>query len=203
VALELIAAILDPKNGSPSAASPGLALRMTALLDGAHELREVTGFLWAHPDIIRTAVGGDGDASLVWKSDLQAPPEVASLIPDVAIGRLWRTTGRRSWEFLVFREPGAQALNDKGEVSRSTASTIQALAKWREWIRTNRRSAAAMFADIALDFPCTVVTGRRENAGAEEKKHLAELNDSMVGVRIRTYDWLIEAAAQLDERRAR
>jgi hypothetical protein len=63
--------------------------------------------------------------------------------------------------------------------------------------------AAAWFTDIALDFPCTVVAGRRDGAGADQKQQLAELNDSLVGTRIRTYDWLVEAAARLDEGRTR
>lgn len=45
VALELIVAILDPGSGSPSLASPGLALRFTALLDSTREFRDVTTFL--------------------------------------------------------------------------------------------------------------------------------------------------------------
>jgi hypothetical protein len=202
VAFELISAILDPNSGSPSVASPGLARRISVYLDGTHKLSEVTGFLRAHPDIIRTAVGSDADASLTWKSDLQASADEISLAPDAAIGTLWRTTGRRSWEFLTFAEPSTQILNDRGEVSESVASALQALAKWREWIRTNRRSAAAIFADITLDSPFTLVAGRRVGT-VDKKEQLAELNESLLGVRIRTYDWLVEAAARLDERPAR
>ena len=97
-------------------------------------------------------------------------------------------------------KPGAQVLNDRDEVSAPVASALQALAGWREWIRTNRRAAAAWFTDIVLDFPSTVVAGRRDGAGADQKQQLAELNDSLVGTRIRTYDWLI---ARLDEGRTR
>jgi hypothetical protein len=203
VAVELLAVILDPNSGSPSVAAPGLALRLTPLLTGPNKLSEVTAFLAAHPDIIRTAAGADPDASLVWKSDLQAPGAAADLLPDVALGKLWRTTSRRSWEFFVFRDPGAQVLNDRGEVSAPIASTLYVLGGWREWIQTNRQAATAWFTDITLDFPCTVVAGRRDGAGAYQKQQLAELNDSLVGTRIRTYDWLVEAAAQLDERRTR
>src|SRR5262249_42583854 len=67
VAVELLAAILDPNSGSPSVVAPGLALRLTPLLTGPHKLSEVTAFLAAHPDIIRTAAGADSDASLLWE----------------------------------------------------------------------------------------------------------------------------------------
>lgn len=203
VAVELLAAILDPSSGSPSVASPGLTLRMAPLVDGTHELREVRGFLAAHPDIIRTAAGVAADACLLWKSDLHAPPEAADLVPDLAIGTVWRTTGRWSWEFLVFGEPGARVLDDRGNVSVSIANAFGTFVKWREWIRINRRTAATLFADIALDFPYTIVTGRRERAEADERRQIAELTDSLAGIRIRTYDWLSDAAAQVDERRMR
>ena len=202
VAWELIAAILDPGNLSPSAVSPGLAVRFTQLLDTAGELSEVRAFLEFHPEILRGAVGAGLDALIVWKSGLPLPAKAARVMPDLAIGELWRTTGRRSWEFLIFREPGVRPLNEKGEVSSSIAAAIQSTANWREWVRTDRRAAAGCFSDIALDFPCTIVVGRR-NMNQDPDKHLAELNDSLVGTRIRTYDWLIEAAAQMDDRRAR
>jgi len=201
VAADLLAAILDPNSGSSSVIAPGLALRLNPLLDGTHEVSEVTDFLAAHPAIIRTAAGAAQEASILWKSDFQELGAPANLLPDVAIGELWRSIGRRSWEFLVFREPGAQVLNDRGEVSVPIASTLQALANWREWVRLNRRAVAASFSDIALDFPCTVVAGRRDAGGVDQKQQLAELNDSLVGTRIRTYDWLVDAAAQIDERR--
>jgi hypothetical protein len=170
------------------------------LLDRTHELSEVTSFLAAHSGIIRTAAGVSTDASLLWKSDLP-DQAVANLLPDLAVGELWRTTSLRSWQFLVFREPGARVLNEGGELSPPVSSALQELKDWREWVQTNRASAAAWFADIELDFPCTVVTGRRDDAVLAQKHQLAELNDSLVGIRIRTYDWLVEAAAQLEERR--
>jgi hypothetical protein len=203
VAVELLTAMLDPSSGSPSVVAPGLALRLNSLLAGVHEIGEVTAFLVAHPDIIRTAVGAGPDAFILWKSDFQSLGAAAKLLPDVAIGALWRTTGRRSWQFLIFCEPGTQTLTDEGEVSPRLTGALQAVAGWREWIRSNRRAAAARFTDIALDFPCTVVVGRRDGAGAGQKQRLAELIDSLAEARIRTYDWLVEAAAQLDERRTR
>lgn len=200
VAVKLIAAILDPSSLSPSAVSPGLAVRFTQLLDSTGEVSEVTTFLGAHPEILRGGVGAGPDALVVWKSGLLLPAKVARVVPDLGIGELWRTTRRRSWEFLVFREPGARPLNERGEVSSSIAAAIHSMANWREWVRTDRRAAAAFFADIALDFPCTIVAGRRNGDQAPDNQ-LAELNDSLVGTRIRTYDWLIEAASQVDDRR--
>jgi hypothetical protein len=202
VALELIAAILDPDSGSPSVSSPGLALRFTALLDGTREFRDVTAFLNYHFGIILCAVGADPDASLIWRSDVHPPAESEDLLPDVAIGKLWRTTGRRSWEFIVFGEPWAKVLDSSGNISRPIINSIAVVAKWREWIRNNRGTAATLFADITPDVGSTVVIGRRDNAAEDERRRLAELHDTVLDVRVRTYDWLIEAAAQLDGRRA-
>lgn len=201
VCSELMAVILDPGSGSPSVTSPGIALRLGQLLDGPHELSEVTDFLAAHPDIIRAAVGVGPDVSLLWKSDLPVGSVAADLFPGVAVGELWRTTNRWSWEFLAFRESSVRLLNDEGEVSSPIASVLQTLKDWRDWIRTHRASAAACFADLTLDFPCTIVAGRRGNAGSDHNRQLAEVNDSLIGTRIRTYDWLVDAAVQLDERR--
>jgi hypothetical protein len=203
VAVELIAAILDPESGSPSVASPGLALRFNTLVEGTHELRDVIAFLDLHFGIILRAFGADTDASLISKSEVHAPTEVEDVVPDIAIGKLWRTTGRRSWEFAVFKEPWANALDDSGDFSKAIMASIAAIAEWREWISNNRRTAATLFSDITVDFPCTIISGRRGEAAEEKRRRLAELNDTVVGVCVRTYDWLIEAAAQLDERRAR
>ena len=202
VALELLAAILDPVNLSPSAVSPGLAVRFAHLLDNGGEPSEARTFLELHPEILRSAVGAELDATIVWKSGVPLPANAVGVMPDLAIGRLWRTTGRRSWEFLIFLEPDEGPLNEKGEVSSSIAAAIQSMASWREWVGSNRSAAAGSFRDITLDFPCTIVVGRR-NINQAPDERLAELNDALVGTRIRTYEWLIEAAAQVDERRGR
>jgi hypothetical protein len=202
VCSELIAVILDPNSESPSISSPGIALRLGQLLDRPHELSEVTDFLAAHPGIIRAAVGVGPDTSLLWKSDLPVGSVAADLFPGVAVGELWRTTNRWSWEFLAFRGSDVRLLDEEGGVSPPIANVLETLKGWREWVRINRASAATSFADLALDFPCTVVAGRRGNAGPDESQQLAELNDSLGGTRIRTYDWLVDAAARLEERLA-
>jgi hypothetical protein len=203
VCWELIGVILDPGSESPSVASPGLAMRLRTLLDGHPDLNEITDFLAAHPAIIRTAVGVDSDASLLWTADLPVGSGVTDFFPGVAVGDLWRTTRRRSWQFLALREPDVRLLDDNGEVTSSIAGVLDALSAWRHWIRTHRAAAASSFADLTLDFPCTVVAGRRGDEESRFPHQIAELNDSLIGTRIRTYDWLVEAAAQLDEGRRR
>ena len=197
----LIAAILDPNSASSSVISPGIALRLGELLDRAHELREVTAFLAATQPSYGPPWELVAETSILWDFDLPKDSVSADLFPGVAVGQLWTTANRWSWEFLAFGEPGARTLNDEGKASPSIASTIQKLQGWREWIRINRASAAASFIDITLDFPCTIVAGRRSDTGEDRNQQLSELNDSLVGIRIRTYDWLIDAATQVGERR--
>jgi hypothetical protein len=128
---------------------------------------------------------------------------VADFFPGVAVGALWRTTRRHSWQFLALREPDVRLLDDDGEVTAPVADVLEALRAWRAWIGTHRAAAAASFADLTLDFPCTVVVSRRYDGEPRFPHRVAELNDSLVDTRLRTYDWLVEAAARLDDGRRR
>ena len=135
----------DPVNLSPSAVSPGLAVRFAHLLDNGGEPSEARTFLELHPEILRSAVGAELDATIVWKSGVPLPANAAALC------RIWRSAdfgeprdvARGS--FSIFPEPDERPLNEKGEVSSSIAAAIQSMAKWREWVRTQRSAAAGSF----------------------------------------------------------
>lgn len=76
------------------------------------------------------------------------PATAARVMPDLEIGELWGITGRRSWKFLVFREPDSRPLNEKGDLP----------------VNCWRHSVAGGLARVGSDRPargCRVLPGHR------------------------------------------
>jgi len=192
VATAIIRAVLQPGSGSPSETSPGLAIRLSRLLDGAPDRTAITTFLAAHRVILDRAGAAHPRALLVWRDFLS----LKELMPDLCVGNLWPTSGRRIWDVFLFEQATEPLFVSSGEPSQELRKAVSRISAFREWVTRDLAAARQLFPDIAPTFFGTIVSSRR-SINATDVAPIASFNDSLVGLRVRTYDWLIEAAGEL------
>lgn len=100
---------------------------------------------------------------------------------------------------MVILGPVAARLTDNDEDPRPAAELrrlIREADAVHAWVNDNLGVARKVLPDLRTDSDISIVFGRRTPT-SYNSHWLAELNDSLLSVRIRTYDWLIEAAANL------
>jgi hypothetical protein len=196
VAMAIVRAVLQPGSGSPSEASPGLAIRLSRLLEGAPDRTAITTFLAAHQVILDRAGASHPRALLVWRDSLTPHSSLDGLMPDLCVGNLWPTSRRRVWDAFLFEQATEPLFEPSGESSQELKEAVSRLSAFRTWVTRDLAAARQLFPDIAPNFFGTIVASRR-SINAIDAARLASFNDSLIGARVRTYDWLIEAASEL------
>jgi hypothetical protein len=189
----IIDVVLAPGSGSPSEIEPGPGIRLARLLQDGADKGTITAFLRAHPAILERAGVAERQSTLIWSTNVAIPATVASIAPDLCIGTLWPTRGRRVWQVLLFEDPSRSLFRASGTPLDSLTQAIARIDGFRGWVAHHLADARLAFTDIAPNFFGTIVAGRRQD-NAESAEWLAALNDSLIGTRVRSYDWLIEAA---------
>ena len=196
VAMAIVRAVLQPGSGSPSETSPGLAIRFSRLLGGTPDRTAITTFLAAHQVILDSAGASHRRALLVWRDSLTPHNSLAGLMPDLCVGNLWPTSRRRVWDVFLFEQATEPLFAASGEPSQELKEAVSRLAAFRDWVMRDLAAARHWFPDIAPNFFGTIVASRR-SINTTDAVRLASFNESLIGARVRTYDWLIEAASEL------
>ncbi|MDQ3819225.1 MAG: toll/interleukin-1 receptor domain-containing protein [Acidobacteriota bacterium] len=192
VSADIIDAIFYPRGDSASNLSPNIGRRFINLLDNNPEKAEVRDFLAAHPAIIRKALGLYDDAPL------RLSPVFSDFSPDFCVGLEQFSIRSIDWNIVVLDTPSTRLFLNSVVPVPSLAKLISQLESLRQWVISNLEQARVILRDIQPDFQGVVVAGRRSQLTMEEIDYLKEYNDSLFGIRIRTYDWLIDAATSLD-----
>lgn len=196
VAAAIVRVVLQPGSGSPSEEAPTVAIRLSRLLEGAPDTQAIRSFLAAHPDILHMAGVSDATSVLTWRDSVTVPDGAEQLIPDLCVGKLWPTRGRRLWEVFLFEPPAQSLFGPSDDPAASLLEAVDRIAAFRLWVGSNLAAARQLLPDVAPTFFATIVAGRRSGE-PRFRDRLGRFNDSLVGVRLRTYDWLIEASSRL------
>jgi hypothetical protein len=183
--------VLKEGSESPSQLSPTLGRRLLDLLERDPEPAEIRQFLSHYPAIVASAAGG-GETSLTRWS-----PTLGDFAPDVCVSTLMPTTGRREWDVIVFDTLQQPLFDASSQPVRSIQQALAALESLRGWIGKNYDAARELLPDVRPSFNATVLAGRRNDLDPSDRQQLESLNDALVGGRVRTYDWLVEAALRL------
>jgi hypothetical protein len=102
----------------------------------------------------------------------------------------WR---HEDWTLVLAGAPGAALFRDDGSRAQPLSVLLDRAANIRAWIQMNFAEARSRFPGIKLDYSTLVVLGRRAQPGSPAVRLLANLNDSLLGCRVRTYDWILDA----------
>ena len=187
VAAEIANAVFRPSSGGP--VPPSLSRRFLELLDTQPSSSVILSFLTAHPDVPRKALAYLPGALLRWK------PALGDSAPELAVGAIRSTDGGWDWVLLNLSCLSSDLFLAACKPIPELAETVRHLERLRVWIEQNSDGARDILPGLGPDFRGIVVAGRRYRLLANQKECLRHYNKRLSGITVRTYDWLVEAAA--------
>ncbi|MFF3431365.1 Shedu anti-phage system protein SduA domain-containing protein [Streptomyces sp. NPDC002602] len=159
-------------------------------LDSATEERPMQVVLENHPTLLANVITGSHG---VW-----VRPQVRfgdQYVPDFLIAS--RTSVGLRWHLVELESPTERLTNPGNQRESPTLRhAIDQIQDWREWLKPNLLAARQTLPGITMDARGLIIMGREDVAdGAREIRDRRSANDRIA---IRTYDWLLRAAARAD-----
>lgn len=154
------------------------------LLSRRSDPSSIRAFFKKHPKIIQRAFDCEIDSLILWDCPLN------NHIFDICISKYYPTTHRHSWRVVQF------GIVD-GDILNSIEQCIDNINLLRNWVSQNLKIARESLPDFKSDFFGDIVLGRRINLSPEVFKKIQSTNDNLMGIRIRTYDWILQETANL------
>src|SRR5258706_6466822 len=191
VADSIEAIVLNPKSQSPTAVAPSVARQFIALLEQPADREAIRAFLRRHREIVVRASGSYGP-QIVWE------PPLGSHIADYAAGEVWPSANRVVWKVMLLG-PQATFATDRAAMIKQIDRWAAEAESLRAWVRSHLREARTTLDEIGGDLEIIVAMGRRPEPQTSVAQWFRAYNDEQFDVRIRTYDWLIDAALTIEE----
>jgi len=174
-------AITSAVLAEPDGAAPTVAQLLLRVLE-SDDPRRTGEFLAAHPSVLQGALGSS------WRV-IRRGVDIAGTTIDLCVGSFQPTPSTWAWQGIALAPVSRGPVDDSGAV----VPLIRGLAA--------RRPGPLLRKPLpdfrARDFRVTVVAGRRRALTRVQADAVAEFNDRHSGLRVRSYDWLIDAAAAL------
>jgi hypothetical protein len=189
VAKSIIDVVTGPGSGVPADVAPTVTRLLLTLLDQRPDRETVLEFLNAHRFVIDRALGFSPQTDY-WSTAL------GSVTIDYGASRRQFSTAELTWHFVQFHPP-AEGLFEGTVVAPAIVARVMELRKVRRWIASNLREARAALPAVDADFEGIVVAGRREHLSPAEQAILRDFNLEVPRIKVRTYDWLVDAAVTL------
>jgi hypothetical protein len=153
---------------------------------------EIYELLSQNRSLLAVALGVDG------VDYLREGVALGGLSVHVCAAKFQPTTGMYdNWKLVFLGEPTDLLFSENGIETEHVRDLLTKVERLRSWIGSNLREARAVLPDIKSSFNAIVVVGRRPQPKSATTERLAELNDSLFGTHIRTYDWLLDIALQV------
>jgi hypothetical protein len=188
-AIEII--VLNPQSQSPTSVAPSVARQFIALLEQNTDRAAIRAFLRRHREIVVRA-SGMSEPQIVWE------PQLGSQIADYAVGEIWRSVSRVVWRVMLLG-PQAPFACDREPMIEQIDPWVAEAESLRTWVRSHLREARMTLDEIEGDFDIVIAMGRRPEPETAVAQWLRAYNDEQFDLRVRTYDWLIDAALTLEE----
>ena len=183
VASQIIDVVLYHAGDSPSTLFPNLTRRFVQLLRDAHSVADIRDFLIQHPKIIARALG-----KASWT--LSATPRMfGGRIPGLTSLLINHATFQETWTARLAFASTAARLSDEGATSSGSAGEGRAAL---EAARTLLASEQGEWDEGVI------VAGRRNELSESDKGLLNAFNQAGGRVKVRTYDWLIDACVSAE-----
>jgi len=127
---------------------------------------------------------------------VESKPSLHTLIPDFAVGHLVKSTQLHEWALIEIERPSMKLFTQNGDPTANLTHAVHQVTSWRNWIVNNIAYARTILPDIGPAFSGVVIIGRRDSLnGAREG--LAAFNHTLLNVKVRTYDWVVDKAEEL------
>ena len=198
VAQAIASRVFKVDNGAGKDA-PQVAREFAVLLGRGAPEPELVAFVTDHANILTRALGLDIDSRDLFRTRLQLGPHVvdfctATYQPSV--------TRMMDHEFVLFG-PAVTPLFDNGRPAPGLNAALERAQAFRLWLGSNVALAREQVRDVRPQASIKVVVGRRPQPDSEGSRGLQELNDDLINIQVRTYDWLLDSALAIAERSAR
>ena len=197
VAVKIIDSVFYAARNTPAVVFPTVTRRFVELIDSNPSAVLMTQFLFEHHAIVAAAMG---------HSDRAPGIEIVDNLPGLLVKRPAYSLNAMLCAFVV---PGSTSVNlfdESLNTSPEVAERVKATAAELKKVERNKLSTLISRASVRREHltpvweGTTVVAGRRVMLTDGEKDQLRALNEgSKSAVRIRTYDWLIDAVTTIDE----
>jgi hypothetical protein len=189
VASQIVAVVVQRESGSPSVESPTLVRRLVEVLDTDPNSSVIKEFLSSYPQIATRALGAQQSEPVLWSV------KMSDFALDLCVEKLLQATvGSRMWCIVQFDRSMRPLFNSNLDPTPEIAARVNEMEVLRRWVGKNLGQARQVLPRIAPNFHCTVVSGRRASLSPQEVERLREYNDQLLGIQVRTYDFLIDAA---------
>jgi TIR domain/Domain of unknown function (DUF4263) len=159
------------------------------LLIESRSIDAVHVFLAKHPDLLMHWFTGEG----LQDGRIKTAVNLGKYRVPFVLGRYQPTIGSWEWVLVNLKDPDAYLFEATGEQSPVLSQALNEANVWRAWIQTNLSLARYEFPQIAPIPPVTILIGRRAVISEDEREALAILRFSMPGIKIHSYDSLLES----------
>lgn len=193
VAEDIVRVVVDPSSGSPAVAHPTLARRLISTLDRADDASALGEFLAWHPPILARALGHYGGYQELVRA-VRIDQFDLHLCVKLLVGA---TTSSVAWVIVQLADPSHSPFDGSAEPIPSVQRQVSELEDFRRWASRDYAKVAERLPGFNQAFQCIVVAGRRAQLVGGDTERLRDYNAELVGVTLRTYDWLIDAAVTL------
>ena len=194
IARDIIRVVDRSGPGTPAVDRPSRTARLRRLLEATPGADAIRRFLVLNDNIVLNAFGATAGS-------LIAGCELGEATVDFAIARRNQTAGVLDWHllFLVPVELEFRA-DEAAHTHPGLDREIAAVQSARRWVMNSLPQARKRLRDVQAGVGATILAGRRERMTAGQRQSLSALERYAPGIKIRTYDWLIETTGDLDGR---
>jgi hypothetical protein len=194
VAQTIAARLFKPIDGSHET-SAHIAHDFGVLLARPTPVSELVDFVADHPQILTRSLGVRMDPEDLFRVAVPLGPNIV----DFCVATFYDSIGELSdYQFVLFG-PVDPPLFDDGRVGAALDNTLKRAKNIGTWLESNSATAREVLRDVPTAVLTKVVAGRRPQPGSPAVQALKNLNDDLIKVHVRTYDWLLDSALALAE----
>jgi hypothetical protein len=195
VAETIASRIFKPRDKSQKLYSQ-VAHDFSVLLANSGLPNELVSFVGEHPRILSRSLGVHLDAQDMLRSSVQLGPHLV----DFCAATFQPSVGRLGdFVFVLFGPMSSPLFIDSGQMDGGLTATIQRAKNLSAWLQSNTSSARQVLHDVGASVLIKIVAGGRPQPGSPTVLALQGLNDDMIGIQVRTYDWLLDSALAIAE----
>ena len=188
VAAAIIDCVLQSCDESDDEIPQLVLKRLNKILDTEVKKSVLRDFLAYHHTILEHAVGITRSLSVT----AELTPDVGGTCPDFVLVECSSTDGALGIHVVQLSTVGNLKVSSDGSPTGTLETDLGVLLAAFTWFKTNARCLRGGYVS---ELTGTVACGRRDILSEDQKHNLRKLNQSIEGIRVRSYDWLLDAAA--------
>lgn len=194
LASQISSEILGNPTAPVNQAAP-LPRRLDIALDADVAGRDLVSFLGAHRSILLQAL------NVGRKTEVHESLMIGNASVDFAVCNIQPTTNSRQWHML-FMTPCTRSPEHKNGLSPELSSRLDEAVALKRLLAKDPSRAEERLQGYNQNAQYIVVGGRRRYMNDDARALLLKINQGSFGISIRSYDWLLDAAAELWEKQA-